>query len=180
MERLVKNLLNLSALEILADVEKEPVDLHRLLSSLLQDYILLAEAGKIEIQTELAGNLIVAGQSDKLERLFSNLLDNAIKYNRHEGWVRVAGAQTGEETKIVISNSGPGLAAAEIAKVFAPFYRAEESRAALYGGSGLGLAIVKRIIELHDGEVAIESQPGEWTRVTVILRNGRGESFVQL
>ena len=73
------------------------------------------------------------------------------------------------DVAITVTNTGAGVVEAEILKVFDQFYRVEESRSLRYGGSGLGLAIVKRIVELHGGKVKLESQQGEWTRITVSL-----------
>jgi len=173
MERLVKNILNLSSLEILGEMRTEQIDLAVLLSSLQQDYELLAAAREIKIELHLPQVLIVDGDSEKLERLFSNIMDNAIKYNCDGGRVEVLGKQLAEEVVVVISNTGIGLAKDEIPRVFEPFYRAEESRALRYGGSGLGLAIVKRIVELHGGQVSLLSRVGGWTRLTVSLHRGR-------
>ncbi len=173
MERLVKNILNLSALEILGEMHKEQIDLVMLLSSLQQDYELLATAREIKIESHLPQALMVDGNSEKLERLFSNIMDNAIKYNCDGGRIEVVGKQSAEEVVIVISNMGVGLAEDEISRVFEPFYRAEESRALRYGGSGLGLAIVKRIVELHGGQVSMASRVGGWTRLTVSLNRCR-------
>ena len=85
------------------------------------------------------------------------------------GRVDVIGDQSDANLTITIINTGPGVAEAEVHKVFDQFYRVEESRSLRYGGSGLGLAIVKRIVELHGGKVNFESKPRSWTRVTVSL-----------
>jgi len=77
------------------------------------------------------------------------------------------------ELTITVTNTGPGVAEAEIPKVFDQFYRVEESRSLRYGDSGLGLAIVKRIVELHGGKANLESRQGDWKRVTVSLPRPR-------
>ncbi len=170
MERLIKNLLDLSALEILTKMPKEPVNLAILLSSLIQDYQLLAEAGNIALKSHFPAQLMVPGRVEKLERAFSNIIDNAIKYNKAGGWVEIKGGTVGDKVTIVITNTGAGPSEVELSRIFEPFYRIEESRALRYGGSGLGLSIVKRIIELHNGEVKMEClTDGRGIRVTVIL-----------
>ena len=68
-------------------------------------------------------------------------------------------------------NTGQGIPAEDINRVFEQFYRVEKSRSLQHGGSGLGLTIVKRIIELHGGSISIESEPGVWTRVNIYLPN---------
>jgi two-component system, OmpR family, sensor kinase len=111
----------------------------------------------------------VKGGAEKLNWAFSNILNNAIKYNVDGGRIEVIGDQSGMDLTITIPNTGPGVAESEIHKVFDQFYRVEESRSRRYGVSGLGLAIVKKIVELHGGTVNFESKPGSLTRVTVAL-----------
>jgi len=172
MERLVKNLLDLSALEIQVSVTKESIDLVKILERLIADYSFLAKARNIRLEVSLPRQLIVQGNEDKLSRVFSNILDNAIKYNVDGGQVRVIGHQSGTEIIVKVENTGPSVDKAEASKMFEPFYRVEKSRSTQHGGSGLGLAIVKRIVELHRGTVNLESQQG-WTRVTVSLPRNR-------
>ncbi|QAR34356.1 sensor histidine kinase [Geovibrio thiophilus] len=169
MERLVKNILNLSTLELDSGISAEAVELRSMLEALKEDYSLLASERGISIVSEFTGVLTVGGDFDKLFRAFSNILDNAVKYTSDGGIIRITGFRTDETVKIKIFNTGAGIPAASIGRVFEQFYRVEESRASRYGGSGLGLAIVKRIIELHKGEINIESVQGESATVTVIL-----------
>lgn len=169
MERLVKNLLNLSSLEMLDGIRPEPVHLTDLLSSLAADYRFLADEQNIKMDIQLPDKLIISGDTDKLNRAFSNILDNAIKYNINGGRVSVEGKQTSDGIMIAVTNTGPGVAGNETDKVFEQFYRVEKSRSVRHGGSGLGLAIVKRIVELHGGNVKMESAQGEWALVTIFL-----------
>jgi len=169
MERLVKDLLNLSSLEMLNGIDPKPVHLTELLSSLAADYQFLVDGRNIHMDIHLPSQLVIHGDAKKLKRAFSNILDNAIKYNVDGGRIEVAGNLSDTEITVTISNTGPGVAETEVVKVFEQFYRVEKSRSIQYGGSGLGLAIVKRIIELHNGKVKLESKQGSWTRVTVYL-----------
>ena len=169
MERLVKDLLNLSALETLTRIDPKPVCLADILSALAADYQIMANARQIHITLDLDPALVVPGDREKLNRAFSNILDNAVKYNCDSGKVAVSGSQSGTAVTICVANTGPGVDESEIPKVFDQFYRVEKSRSSRYGGFGLGLAIVKRIIELHGGSVALESRRNDWTRLTVQL-----------
>ena len=169
MEQLVKNLLDLSSLEIEGTTTEDPIDVVKMLESLIADYCFLADTRNIRINARLPEQLIVKGNAAKLNRAFSNILDNAVKYNVDGGRVEVVGDQSAAELTITVTNTGPGVAEAEIHKVFEQFYRVEKSRSLQHGGSGLGLAIVKRIVELHGGRVTLESEQGVWTRVTVCL-----------
>lgn len=174
MERLVKDLLNLSSLETITDLDRKPVHITELLSSLVADYRFLADARNIQLDVHLPQQFIIQGDMEKLNRAFSNILDNAIKYNVDGGRIEVIGEQSDVDVTITISNAGPGVADAEIDKVFDQFYRVERSRSLEHGGSGLGLAIVKKVIEIHNGKVTLKSQPGVCTRVTVSLPRLRG------
>lgn len=169
MERLVKDLLNLSSLEMLTSIDPKPVNITELLSSLAAEYQFLANAHNITIGIRLSNRLVIHGDEEKLNRAFSNILDNAIKYNVDGGRVEVIGNHSSAEMTITVTNTGQGVPEAEIDKVFEQFYRIEKSRSLRYGGYGLGLAIVKRIVELHGGKVKFESQQRSWTRVTVCL-----------
>jgi signal transduction histidine kinase len=169
MERLVKDLLNLSALETLTRLDRKPVPIASLLSSLAAEYRFLADARQITMETHLSERLIIQGDAEKLHRAFSNILDNAVKYNTDGGRIELTAAPSAAGAAVTVFNTGPGIAEAEIPKVFDQFYRVEKSRSIQHGGSGLGLAIVKRIVELHGGTVRLESRQGAWTRVTILL-----------
>jgi len=168
MERLVKDLLNLSALETLTEVKTNPVQITSLLSSLAEEYRFLAEANNITMDVRISEQLVVHGDEEKLHRAFSNILDNAVKYNVEGGKIELTGGQSSYELTVTVANTGHGIPEAEIPKVFDQFYRMEKSRSIEHGGSGLGLAIVKKIVELHRGKVKIESKKG-WTHIMVSL-----------
>lgn len=169
MERLIKNLLDLSALEIESAATKNPVNLTGILGSLIADYQLLAEPRGVTINVNPMRQLMAPGDAEKLTRAFSNILDNAVKYNQEGGTVAVAAEQSDAEVIITVSNTGPGVPKEELSKVFDQFYRVEQSRSIRHGGTGLGLSLVKRIIELHGGRVDFQSRAGELTWVTVRL-----------
>ncbi len=169
MDRLVKDLLNLSSLETLTRIDPKPVYLTELLSSLAEEYKFLANAHNITMAVRLAERLVFHGDEEKLRRAFSNILDNAVKFNVDGGRIEVTGDQSPTELMVTVANTGPGVPEAQIHQVFDQFYRVEKSRSIQHGGFGLGLAIVKRIVELHGGKVKLESQQEAWTRVTVIL-----------
>ena len=169
MERLVKDLLNLSALEILTTINPKPVNLSKILTSLIEDYKLLAAARNINMEIKTPEDLVIQGDEEKIKRAFSNIIDNAIKYNNDGGRVEITAGESDSELNVTVGNTGEGVPEDAISRVFDQFYRVEKSRSTGHGGSGLGLAIVKRIIDLHDGEVGFKSRQGDWTCVTVTL-----------
>jgi signal transduction histidine kinase len=175
MEWLVKNMLDLSALELKKTAAKEPVELDKMLAALVEDYRLLAEMSNIGIMIQLPHPLLTEGDIETLIRAFSNIIDNAIKYNINGGKIEVVGELSAREIMVTVSNTGSGVASSDIPKVFDRFYRVEKSRSLRYGGSGLGLAITKRIVDLHGGTVVFKSKVGDWTRVTVTLPRSMGK-----
>jgi signal transduction histidine kinase len=178
MEKLIKDLLDLSSLELATTTKLEPVNLSELIESLVADYLLLADVRNISIEVYVSPELVVAGNKEQLYRAFSNLLDNAVKYNVDGGSIEIVGSESmTHSVAVTIGNSGPGIPKDEIPKIFDQFYRVEQSRSSRYGGAGLGLAMVKRIIELHKGEVSIESEEGKWTEVNVLLPKWSGNDM---
>nr|WP_319494173.1 ATP-binding protein [uncultured Desulfobacter sp.] len=173
MDRLVKDLLNLSRLETLSTLDWGPVYVRRLVSSLAEEYRFLAETRGITMTLCFPEAVEIQADSAMLGRAFSNILDNAVKYNKDGGHIELTGEKSASEVVIIFANTGPGIAPEQISRVFEQFYRIEQSRSTQHGGSGLGLAMVKKIIELHGGKVTIESRIDEWTRVMVQLPYSR-------
>jgi two-component system OmpR family sensor kinase len=169
MSRLVKNLLDLSALELKESLDLREIDLAELLKSVLSDYEVVFSTKKIDVQAEIPPELKVKGDRENLLRAVVNLVDNAVKYNYEGGKIKLEAAAKNKGVYMSLSNTGTGIPAADLDLIFVQFYRVEKSRSAAYGGSGLGLSIVKRIIELHGGRIDIESEPSAWTRVNIFL-----------
>ena len=97
--------------------------------------------------------------SDRLQQVVSNLVDNAIKYGRRAGRVVIQGRSTGGGTvEMSVTDDGPGIPPESIDRVFERFYRVDKARSREQGGTGLGLAIVKHIVQSHGGEVRVTSE----------------------
>lgn len=171
MSRLVKNLLDLSRMELSETTAFEIFDLSDLVNSVVEDFNPLIQQQNIRLSVQMNGRIVVNADRDKIKRVFINLLENAVKYNLDEGevhlWVEES-LQT-NAVNIILFNTGPGIPAEDRERVFEQFYRVEKSRASLLGGSGLGLTIVKKIVELHGGKISIQSKLGEWTQIEMIL-----------
>jgi signal transduction histidine kinase len=169
MIRLVKNLLDLSALELKECLDLKKINLADLLKSVLGEYELVFNAKKIGVQADIPPKLEIQGDRDNLQRAVINLIDNAVKYNHEGGLIKLKVSIQKKGVLLSLVNTGKGIPAADLDRVFEQFYRVEKSRSAEYGGAGLGLSIVKRIIELHGGSIAIESEPSAWTCVKIFL-----------
>lgn len=178
MERLVRGLLDLSTLEMASVAAQNPIDVTKILTSLIADYQPMGELRNFRIEVDLPQRLKIEGDEEKLYRAFSNIMDNAVKYSTDGGQIEITCVQSSSDIAITISNIGPVVPQTEIPKVFDQFYRVEQSRSSRHGGSGLGLSIVKRIVELHGGGVKFESRTDNWTHVTVTLPRHRAQVVI--
>jgi signal transduction histidine kinase len=130
----------------------------------------------IAIELEIADNLpAVAGDEAALRRVFQNLVGNAMKYGADARRIGVRASFTGGSLEVSVTDHGIGIAAADQARIFDPFYRAPEVVAAQIQGAGLGLSLVKRIVEAHAGTVTLQSAPGAGSTFTVSLPALKGD-----
>ncbi len=169
MDRLIRSLLELSRLESLGAPMFEVVDLAAIMDEVRQEYEMVCRAAKLTVEFEVATPLPVAGEPDSLQRLCINLLENAIRYNQPRGRIEIALHRVAHQAELVVGNTGPGIPAGDLERVFDQFYRVEKSRSRQLGGSGLGLSLVKQIVSLHGGTIRVESELGGWTRFIVRL-----------
>jgi signal transduction histidine kinase len=114
-------------------------------------------------------SISIPGNEDELVRLFTNLLENALRYTPPDGHIRIIARREGEEALIEVADTGVGIAEEHLAHLGERFYRVSESRTRPDGGSGLGLSICKGIVEAHRGSMLFESKEGEGTTVSVTL-----------
>lgn len=172
MNRLVKGLLDLSALELKGAIETDQVEITLLVNEILVEMTPLIEARRLTIDNRLCEHVHLCADKGKMRRLFINLLDNAIKYNEDMGEIRLESVEKEDSIAFSILNTGAPVPAEELEKVFEQFYRVEKSRSNKFGGAGLGLSIVRQIVTLHGGRVFMKNEPGPLTRVKVILPKG--------
>ncbi|MEZ5318788.1 MAG: HAMP domain-containing sensor histidine kinase [Vicinamibacterales bacterium] len=167
MEGVVLKLLALARAEAGADDDRrQPVRL---------DQIVRAAAGQVErlaagqqvaldVQTEFVE---VTGDPDRLLEAVGNVVLNAVQYTRSGGRVDVAVAREGPEAIVRVRDTGPGIAPADLPRVFDPFVRADPARSRAAGGSGLGLAVTRAILQRHGGRISGESALGRGTTMTM-------------
>ena len=126
-----------------------------------------ASKKNVEIQL-LCNNASVVGNFGLLAHMVSNLIDNAIKYNRNGGRVVVSsGFDHAGCPYLSVEDTGIGMEKHHLERLYERFYRIDDSRSRDTGGTGLGLTIVKKIVDLHHAEIKVESTPGEGTTFTV-------------
>ncbi len=178
MTRLVDDLLSLSRVEEDERVRpKEHVDLSALLASVIKGLEPQAKAAEVAVVLDIQSpDVMVAGDAGQLVQVFTNIVENAIKYGASGKQVTVTllGRQTDvhlrtEAVEISVADQGEGVASHHIARLTERFYRVDSHRSRQVGGTGLGLAIVKHIVNRHRGRMQIESEEGEGTKVSVFL-----------
>ncbi|MFA5176527.1 MAG: ATP-binding protein [Candidatus Omnitrophota bacterium] len=161
LDSLVNDLLALSGLEskemVLAKEEISPA--HEL-DEIIAWFSSLAKKKGIAIENELSPDIRLKADKGRIRQVFTNLLDNAVKFNKEKGSVRIYAEETGGKIKISVEDSGIGIPAKDIPRIFERFYRVDKARSRELGGTGLGLSIVKHIVELHGGSVGVESTEG--------------------
>jgi two-component system phosphate regulon sensor histidine kinase PhoR len=111
----------------------------------------------VEVKNELPANLFVKADENRIEQVFTNLIDNAVKFNKEKGAIRIYAQEENGKIKVFVEDSGIGIPDKDIPRIFERFYRVDKARSRELGGTGLGLSIVKHIVELHRGMVGVES-----------------------
>jgi signal transduction histidine kinase len=176
LSQLITDLLDLTRLESQERVENPvPVDVRSILMAVLARMRRVARKKNITLQWKRFGRAAeytVHGDETQLTSMFSNLVDNAVKYTPPGGRVEVTGGSEGAEIVVRVSDSGIGIPEAKLPRIFERFYRVDKARSKETGGTGLGLSIVKHVAENHGGRVTVESTSGEGSTFTVYLPRG--------
>ncbi len=135
---------------------KQPLDLVNLLEVVAGSFAERYRTHQLQLQLQLPAQASSFGDPDRLMQLFTNLLENSLRYTDAGGEVEVSMALSHDQWQLRIDDSAPGVAAGQRAQLFERFFRAENSRNRASGGSGLGLAICKNIVEAHGGTISAE------------------------
>lgn len=170
MNELISDISDLSAIESgKVKLETRPVRLR----GLLGDVLSLAEARRgtagVAISVAVPDDLLVMADRTRLEQILYNLIDNAIKFNRPEGIVTITTEPQNGRVAIHVDDTGVGIAAQDLPRVFERLYRADKSRSRRTEGTGLGLAIVKHLVQAHGGEISVKSELGRGSRFSFTL-----------
>jgi signal transduction histidine kinase len=146
---------------------RSDVDLASLIQEAVDVYEDVAEERQIAVSTSVEPNLTVNGDRDRLRQVLANLLDNALKYTPADGRVTITARLEGPNIRIDVLDTGAGIAAHDLPRIWERLFRGDQSRAER--GLGLGLSLVRAIVVAHRGTVSVDSQPGKGSRFTVIL-----------
>ena len=152
-------------------------DLPEALQQWTGDFAMTAQRKKIQLHLDtshFSSSADVVADKEKLARIVFNLLSNALKYTPAGGFIHVSLADEGERLRIEVKDSGKGIDKEELTKVFERFFQAKGAAS----GTGIGLALVKSFVELHHGEVRVESEPGKGTCFIILLPRQQ-EGFVE-
>ena len=168
LEMLVSDLLTLARLEADVPFTKEPIALRSLIEEQIgsrkgalveQDVKVTIDCPPIEIQADRS----------RLSTALSNLIDNAIYYNRQGGQVKISAEVLGNALKLAVADTGQGIPSEELPRIFERFYRVDKARTRESGGTGLGLSIVKHAIESQSGSISVTSRVGQGSTFTIRL-----------
>jgi len=174
MHRLVVDLLELARLDAgTADLKMSGVDMNALLRNIVEKFTPQANKENIELQLNSADDLpTITADGDRLAQVFTNLVDNALKFTSAQGRVTLLAKKVEAEIQVEVEDTGIGVASEALPRLFDRFYQIDASRSRAGGekhGAGLGLAIVKEIVEAHGGKIGVRSQLGKGTIFTVRL-----------
>ncbi len=170
MRSLIEDILELSAIEAgTSPIKASPVRLRPLVEHVRTALAARAEAASVVLDNEVPAEVSVYADARRLEQMLTNLIDNAIKFNREHGTVTISHEQAGEHDQISVADRGDGIPSEHLARIFERFYRVDRARSRDMGGTGLGLAIVKHLALAHGGEVGVRSTPGEGSTFTIEL-----------
>lgn len=172
MHRMALDLLDLARLEAgTADLKMSAVDLQALLQNIIEKFTPPARNKDIELELHLPSALpSLVGDGDRLAQVFTNLVDNALRFTPEGGKVTLAAVRAGAEAELSITDTGAGIPQNDLPHVFERFYQVDASRAGGEGHSaGLGLAIVREIVEAHDGRISVRSELGHGTTFVIHL-----------
>lgn len=169
MISLVEDIIHLSHLdEGPKDMKREKVDLYAVASDTIK--VLSSEAEKAGVSVSLEGeSAVLEGVPHLLQSIVYNLTDNAIKYNRSGGTVKISVTAAANEIKLSVADTGIGIPAEHRDRIFERFYRVDKSRSKELGGTGLGLSIVKHAARLHNAKIEMESVENQGTVITIIF-----------
>ena len=176
LSALVSNMLNITKMEAGSlSLDRQRIRLRDLLEDVFNHISKSSNAGELEFELSLPRELsAVSVDKDVLRIALNNLLSNAIKYSEPGGKVMFSATETDDAIEIRVTDTGLGIAVEDQERIFEKFYRSDDEEVRNRGGHGLGLPLAKDIIELHQGQLSVESTPGEGAEFIIILYKEAG------
>jgi two-component system sensor histidine kinase SenX3 len=170
VSRIIDDLLDLSRIESEEDPPREPIYVNLVMAEAIERVRSAAEQRSITIElNEPNPPVHVIGDRRQLVSAIHSLLENAVSFSYEESVVRVAGSRADGEVKLAVTDTGVGIPARDLERIFERFYRVDHGRSRDSGGTGLGLSIVRHVASNHQGRVEVDSQEGEGSTFTLVL-----------
>jgi len=176
LTRMTDDLLVLAKAEARPIPQTQEIHLSGVVHSLVEQLRTQVEEAQVTVVIDVPEAFVVCAQRDQLEQILWNLIDNAIKYNRRGGQVRIQARKVPEGSEVVVEDTGIGIPNEHLERIFERFYRVDKARSRAKGGTGLGLSIVKHLVEAHGGRVWVESELNVGSRFGFVLPDSRTES----
>ncbi len=170
MQHLLNDILELSTIESgNVSVQSESIPLASVVEDVVNSLSAAAASRNVSLRNNVDECVRVFADQRRLVQMLTNLIDNAIKFNREAGIVTITHDGNGERDRICVSDTGEGIPAQHLGRIFERFYRVDRARTRNLGGTGLGLAIVKHLAKAHGGEILVNSRPGEGSEFIIEL-----------
>ena len=174
---IITDLLTLTQMDSQAAALKlEKMNLTELCEETLHALQPTAEKARLTLTAELAPDVTINGDASKLGQVVYNLIDNAVKYTPEGGIVTVTLTSDSREAVLNVRDNGIGIPPEDLSHIFDRFYRVDKARSRATGGTGLGLSIVRQMVQLHGGEITVDSVSGEGSTFTVTLPLRKGDA----
>ena len=172
MENLIRDLLSLSKIELQEHIRPtHEIDLNELLEYVIKTYEKIVSKNNIKLNFHKIDNFKIIGDRDKLIEIFTNLIDNAIKYSEKNKEVTISSKKVGDLNIVSIADQGIGIPKEYIHRITERFFTVDPSKSRSVGGTGLGLAIVKHLVSQHRAEMDIKSIENQGTTIDIKLNS---------
>ncbi len=172
MHRMALDLLDLARLDAgILNLQMSPVDINALLNGILEKFSPMALKAGVSLNAQLANDLpSILGDGDRLAQVFTNLVDNALKFTSQGGSITLRAVRDRDEIQVAVDDTGKGIPKEDVPRIFDRFYQTDSARAGgEHHGAGLGLAIVHEIVAAHGGRISVRSALGRGTAFIVHL-----------
>lgn len=172
LNKFINDLIELNHLqEDLYKLNPEPIAIAQLLLDTIDLFTIHMTKKELKVNMSIQEDIIILGDSQRIQQVFYNILDNAIKYSEKDGVIHINLMENGKNIQFQVTNFGMSIKTADLERIGERFFRTDKARNRSTGGSGLGLSIVKEIVRLHGGNFKMASSTGEGTTVTILLPN---------
>lgn len=169
--RLINQVLDLAKIESGGlEIVQRPIDLRPLLIDTVESFTVLTEAKNVSLSLDIQDEAVgVLGDADRLEKVFFNLVSNAVKFTPGGGAIRVKARRVDDDVEVEVRDTGVGIPEEQLPHIFKRFHQVGGADSQVQAGTGIGLAFARELVELHHGSITVESQHGEGSCFTVRL-----------